>query len=201
MQHVFGDHIGRTVEAYVDDIVVKTKKADDLVNDLRVTFDYLRANGVKLNPERCLRSAARHATRVHRISVGHRAQHREGLRPRSDGPDSRPKGGAKGVELPGLLEPFHLAAQRKGSAPLPTPEEARALLLDCRGPGVARQAEGDARARVNPHAASKRRASIPLPRGDHPGGRRGHRRGANRARPRPTIPKAVYYISEVLSET
>jgi hypothetical protein len=26
MQHVFGDHIGRTVEAYVDDIVVKTNK-------------------------------------------------------------------------------------------------------------------------------------------------------------------------------
>jgi hypothetical protein len=25
MQHVFGDHIGRTVEAYVDDIVVKTQ--------------------------------------------------------------------------------------------------------------------------------------------------------------------------------
>jgi hypothetical protein len=31
MQHVFGDHIGRTVEAYVDDIVVKTRKADDQV--------------------------------------------------------------------------------------------------------------------------------------------------------------------------
>jgi hypothetical protein len=27
-QHVFGDHIGQTVEAYVDDIVVKTRKAD-----------------------------------------------------------------------------------------------------------------------------------------------------------------------------
>jgi hypothetical protein len=26
MQHVFGDHIGRTVEAYMDDIVVKTRK-------------------------------------------------------------------------------------------------------------------------------------------------------------------------------
>jgi hypothetical protein len=51
MQHVFGDHIGRTVEAYVDDIVVKTKKADDLVSDLRTAFDCLRANGVKLNPE------------------------------------------------------------------------------------------------------------------------------------------------------
>jgi hypothetical protein len=54
MQHVFRDHIGQTVEAYVDDIVVKTRKADDLVNDLRVAFDYLRANGVKLNPEKCV---------------------------------------------------------------------------------------------------------------------------------------------------
>jgi ribonuclease HI len=52
MQHVFEDHIGRTVEAYVDDIIVKTRKADDLVNDLRVAFDCLRANGVKLNPEK-----------------------------------------------------------------------------------------------------------------------------------------------------
>jgi hypothetical protein len=54
MQHVFGDHTGRTVEAYVDDIVVKTRKADDLVSDMRVAFDCLRANGVKLNPEKCV---------------------------------------------------------------------------------------------------------------------------------------------------
>jgi hypothetical protein len=54
MQHVFGDHIGRTVEAYVDDIVVKTKKAGDLVGDLGIAFGCLRANGVKLNPEKCV---------------------------------------------------------------------------------------------------------------------------------------------------
>jgi hypothetical protein len=30
---------------YIDDIVVKTRKADDLVSDLHVTFDCLRANG------------------------------------------------------------------------------------------------------------------------------------------------------------
>jgi hypothetical protein len=29
-------------------------KADDLVNDLRITFDCLRANRVKLNPEKCV---------------------------------------------------------------------------------------------------------------------------------------------------
>jgi hypothetical protein len=54
MQHVFGDHIRRTVEAYIDDIVVKTRKADDLVSDLRIAFGYLRANRVKLNPEKCV---------------------------------------------------------------------------------------------------------------------------------------------------
>jgi hypothetical protein len=54
MQHDFGDHIGRTVEAYVDDIVVKTRKEDDLVGDLGIAFGCLRANGVKLNPEKCV---------------------------------------------------------------------------------------------------------------------------------------------------
>jgi hypothetical protein len=54
MQHVFGGHIGGTIEAYVDDIVMKTRKADDLVSDLSIAFGYLRANGVKLNPEKCV---------------------------------------------------------------------------------------------------------------------------------------------------
>jgi hypothetical protein len=54
MQHVFGDHIERTVEAYVDHIIVKTRKTDDLVSDLNIAFGCLRANGVKLNPEKCV---------------------------------------------------------------------------------------------------------------------------------------------------
>ena len=54
MLHVFGDHIGRNVEAYVDDIVIKSRKTDDLVTDLKIAFDCLRAKGVKLNPEKCV---------------------------------------------------------------------------------------------------------------------------------------------------
>jgi hypothetical protein len=54
MNHVFGEHIGRTVEAYVDDIVVKTRKVSDLLSDLEVTFRCLKAKGVKLNPEKCV---------------------------------------------------------------------------------------------------------------------------------------------------
>jgi hypothetical protein len=54
MNHVFGEHIGRTVEAYVDDIVVKMRKASDLLSDLETTFKCLRVKGVKLNPEKCV---------------------------------------------------------------------------------------------------------------------------------------------------
>jgi ribonuclease HI len=54
MNHVFGEHIGRTVEAYVDDIVVKTRKASNLLSDLKVTFRCLKAKSVKLNPEKCV---------------------------------------------------------------------------------------------------------------------------------------------------
>jgi hypothetical protein len=54
MNHVFGGHIGRTVEAYIDDIVVEMRKASDLLSDLETTFHCLKAKGVKLNPEKCV---------------------------------------------------------------------------------------------------------------------------------------------------
>jgi hypothetical protein len=42
------------LEAYVDDIIVKTRKASDLLSDLEVTFRCLKAKGVKLNLEKCV---------------------------------------------------------------------------------------------------------------------------------------------------
>jgi hypothetical protein len=72
MQHVFGDHIGRTIEAYVDDIVVKNRKADDLVNDLRIAFGCLRANRLKLNREKCaLWRAVGYAFGIHCLPARH----------------------------------------------------------------------------------------------------------------------------------
>ena len=38
----------------MDDVVVKSKRANDLVNDLEVAFKCLREKGVKLNPEKCV---------------------------------------------------------------------------------------------------------------------------------------------------
>jgi hypothetical protein len=54
MQHIFGKHIGPTIEAYVNDIVVKTKKVSNLVDDLDVVFKSLKAKNIKLNLEKCV---------------------------------------------------------------------------------------------------------------------------------------------------
>jgi hypothetical protein len=54
MRCVFVELIGRIIEAYVDDIVVKSKKTGDLVPDLTEVFAKLRQHGVKLNPEKCI---------------------------------------------------------------------------------------------------------------------------------------------------
>jgi hypothetical protein len=136
MQHVFGDHIGWTIEAYVDDVVVKTRK--DLVKDLRVAFDCLRANGVKLNPEKCVFGVQRGMLLGYIVSQC-------GIEPNPEkvvaiermGPIRDLKGVQKVLGCLARLELLHLAARRKGLAPLPTPEETRALLLDRRGPGGA----------------------------------------------------------------
>jgi hypothetical protein len=54
MRCVFGELIGRIIDAYVDDIVVKSKKTGDLVPDLTEVFAKLRQHGVKLNPDKCV---------------------------------------------------------------------------------------------------------------------------------------------------
>jgi hypothetical protein len=59
MQHVFGEHIGPTIEAYVDDIVVKTKKVSNLADDLDGAFKCLKAKNIKLNPEKYVFGAPR----------------------------------------------------------------------------------------------------------------------------------------------
>jgi hypothetical protein len=48
----FGPQLHRNVEAYMDDIVVKTKHKDSLIQDLEETFANLRKINLKLNPKK-----------------------------------------------------------------------------------------------------------------------------------------------------
>ena len=41
--------IGKTVEAYADDVVIKTRHIETLIEDLSLTFDNLQTYDIKLN--------------------------------------------------------------------------------------------------------------------------------------------------------
>jgi hypothetical protein len=51
---VLESKIGRNIEGYIDDIVVKSKKRGDLLDNLKETFDNLRKSKMMLNPKKCI---------------------------------------------------------------------------------------------------------------------------------------------------
>jgi hypothetical protein len=109
MNHVFGEHIGRTVEAYIDDIVVKTRKASNLLSDLGTTFRCLKAKGVKLNPEKCVFGVPRGM--LLGFIVSEHGAH-QGLERRTEGHG-----------MPCGSEPLHLAPRRKRPTSVPPLKE------------------------------------------------------------------------------
>jgi hypothetical protein len=51
---VLESQIRRNIEAYIDDIVVKWEKHEDLLGDLKETFDNLRKSKIMLNTKKCV---------------------------------------------------------------------------------------------------------------------------------------------------
>jgi hypothetical protein len=51
---VLEGQIGWNVEAYIDDIVVKSEKHGNLLDDLKETFDNLRKFKMMINPKKCV---------------------------------------------------------------------------------------------------------------------------------------------------
>ena len=53
MNKMFAHQIGRNVQVYVDDMLVKSVREDDHLSDLQETFDTLRMYNMKLNQSKC----------------------------------------------------------------------------------------------------------------------------------------------------
>jgi hypothetical protein len=51
---VFKPQIGKNIQAYVDDLIVKSSNWASHVGDLAETFANMRRAGLKLNPEKCV---------------------------------------------------------------------------------------------------------------------------------------------------
>ena len=54
MNKMFTHQIGRNVQVYVNDMLVKSIREDDHLNDLQETFDTLWSYNMKLNPSKCV---------------------------------------------------------------------------------------------------------------------------------------------------
>ena len=50
---MFSKQIGRNVEVYVDDMLVKSKEEENHLDDLKETFNTLKQYNIKLNPAKC----------------------------------------------------------------------------------------------------------------------------------------------------
>ncbi|XP_028078733.1 uncharacterized protein K02A2.6-like [Camellia sinensis] len=53
MQKIFDDMLHKFVECYVDDLVVKTKKKENHLEDFRTVFNWLKKYDLKMNPLKC----------------------------------------------------------------------------------------------------------------------------------------------------
>ena len=54
MNKMFAHQLRRNVQVYVDDMLVKSVRENDHLNDLQETFDILRSYNMKLNPSKCM---------------------------------------------------------------------------------------------------------------------------------------------------
>ena len=71
MNRMFALQIGRNVQIYVDDMLVKSVQEDDHMSDLRETFDTLRSYNMKLTIEKCVWGDGRKVPRIHGIPKGY----------------------------------------------------------------------------------------------------------------------------------
>ena len=53
MNRMFAPQIGRNVQVYMDDMLVKSRRKEDHLDDLKETFDTLRSYNMNLNPGKC----------------------------------------------------------------------------------------------------------------------------------------------------
>ena len=53
MSRIFEPMLGRTMEAYIDDMLVKSKSWEDHIANLQDAFQLMRLHRLRLNPNKC----------------------------------------------------------------------------------------------------------------------------------------------------
>jgi hypothetical protein len=116
IQLCLADQLHRNVEAYVDDVVIKTRSHDEFISDLEETFNSLRLFRWKLNLIKVrLWRASRQTTQFHCKSPWDRSKSGEDQHHHSHGCSKNDQGRPESHRLYGSFESIHLLTWRKGT--------------------------------------------------------------------------------------
>jgi hypothetical protein len=134
IQKCFKKQLNKNVEAYMDDVVVKTRNSDTLIADLEETFASLREYQWKLNPNKCVYARTfEKITRLHHQPLWHRSQPREDLRHYQDESSHLHQRCAEAHLVHGGPEQIYLETWRTGATLLETTQAPRKVCVDLRG--------------------------------------------------------------------
>jgi hypothetical protein len=180
--------LNKNVEAYVDDVVVKTKDSSTLIYDLEETFASLREYRWKLNPNKCVFSVP--SGKLLGFIISH------------CGIEANPE---KISAITSTKAPTCIKDVQKltgcMAALLQTTQAPREVRVDHRGGPRPCSAQGLPIKATSPHGFSQRRAATALPRCDYSHGQYCHLCRAAGRRPRLSSPAPSLLVSEVLSES
>ena len=102
--------ISHNVKAYIDDVVVKTKTADNLIVDLEETVANLKRYRSKLNPSKCIFGVPSGILLGYIVSAhGIEPNPRQDLRHHQHETNNMHQGYTEAYRLHGRFKPLHIA--------------------------------------------------------------------------------------------
>jgi hypothetical protein len=179
IQKCFKKQLNKNVEAYVDDVVIKTRNSDTLITNLEETFASLREYQWKLNPNKCVFGVP--SGKLPGFIISHR---RIKANPEKISAITKMKDPTciKDVQkLTGCmvaLNKIHLEAWRTGATLLQTTQAPGEVRVDTRSRSSSGSAQGLLVQATSPHGSSQKGAATALPHGDYSCGQYCHRRRA-----------------------
>jgi hypothetical protein len=142
IQTCLAAHYGKRVEAYVDDVVIKTENLEDFIEDLQLVFNSLRRYRWKLNPEKCVFGVP--AGKLLGFIVSHRGIEANPEKDRGyheNGGTAITEESTKTYWMHGSFKQVHIEVGRKRPTVLQVAQEGGQVPVDFRSPGSSRCAE------------------------------------------------------------
>ena len=126
MQNCLKEQIGKNAQVYFDDIVVKSKKAETLIDDLKETFAALDVYKIKLNPKKCAFGVPQGELLGYLLSA-------RDIKANEEGSANQHEGSAAASRTSRSTQQNHRQAGRESTSLLQNTEEVRNIQVDSGG--------------------------------------------------------------------